>query len=70
MKNFSSLVGTMNWTGEHRAFTVETFIKTNESVTATQKPFRVHFKRGRHDPVPARNTIWYGIRTSEILDLH
>ena len=47
----------MNWTGEHRAFTVETFIKTNESVTATQRAFRVHFKLGRHDPVPARNTI-------------
>ena len=47
----------MNWTGEHHAFTVETFIKTNESVTATQRAFRMHFKLGRHDPVPARNTI-------------
>ena len=47
----------MNWTGEYRAFTVETFIKTNESVTATQRAFRVHFKLGRYDPVPARNTI-------------
>ena len=47
----------MNWTGERRAFTVETFIKTNESVTATRRAFRVHFKLGRHDPVPARNTI-------------
>ena len=47
----------MNWTGEHCAFTVETFIKTNETVTATQRAFRVHFKLGRHDPVPARNTI-------------
>ena len=24
----------MNWTGEHRAFIVETFFKSNESVTA------------------------------------
>ena len=47
----------MNWTGKHRAFTMETFIKTNESVTATQRAFRVHFKLGRHDPVPSRNTI-------------
>ena len=39
----------MNWTGKHRAFTMETFIKTNESVTATQRAFRVHFKLGRHD---------------------
>ena len=57
IKIFSGLVDTMNWTGEHRAFTVETFIKTNESVTATQRAFHVHFKLGRHDPVPARNTI-------------
>ena len=46
----------MNWTGKHRAFTMETFIKTNESVTATQRAFHVHFKLGRHDPVPSRNT--------------
>ena len=35
----------------------KTFIKTNESVTATQRAFRLHFNLGRHDPVPARNTI-------------
>ena len=50
-------VDAMNWTGEHRAFIVETFIKTNESVTARQRAFRLHFNLGRHDPVPARNTI-------------
>ncbi|XP_036366071.1 uncharacterized protein LOC118766599 [Octopus sinensis] len=50
-------VAAMNWTGEHRAFIVETFIKTNDSVTATQGAFRLHFNLGRHDPVPARNTI-------------
>ena len=50
-------VADMNWTGEHCAFTVETFIKTNESVTATQRAFCLHFDLGRHDPVPARNTI-------------
>ena len=47
----------MNWTGEHSAFTVKTFIKTNEAVTATQRAFRMHFKLRRHDPVPAGNTI-------------
>ncbi|XP_036366112.1 uncharacterized protein LOC118766669 [Octopus sinensis] len=47
----------MNWTGEHRTFIVETFIKTNDSVTTTQRAFRLHFNLGRHDPVPARNTI-------------
>lgn len=47
----------MNWTGERRAFIVETFFKTNESVTATQRAFRVHFRLRRHDPMPSRNTI-------------
>ena len=50
-------VDAMNWTGEHHDFIVEMFIKTNESVTATQRAFRLHFNLGRHDPVPARNTI-------------
>ena len=47
----------MNWNGEHRAFIVETFFKKNESITATQKAFRLHFKLKRHDPSPTRNTI-------------
>ena len=47
----------MNWSGEHRTFIVEMFIKTNKSVTATQRVFRLHFNLSRHDPVPARNTI-------------
>ena len=50
-------VANMNWTGEHRAFIVETFMKNNESETATRRAFRVHFRLGRHDPVPARNMI-------------
>ena len=37
-------------------FIVETFTK-NESVTATQRAFRVLFRLRRHDPVPTRNTI-------------
>ena len=45
------------WTGEHRTFIVETFIKTNESVTATQRAFRLHFNFGTYEPVPARNAI-------------
>jgi hypothetical protein len=47
----------MNWTGEHRAFIVETFIVNKESVIATQRAFRVHFRLGRRDAVPTRNTI-------------
>ncbi|XP_036359394.1 uncharacterized protein LOC118763768 [Octopus sinensis] len=59
ISRFPSRVAAMNWTGEHRAFIVETFIKTNDSVTATQRAFRLHFNLGRHDPVPARNTILF-----------
>ena len=46
----------MDWTGEHWIFIVETFIK-NESVTATQRAFRLHFGLGRQDPEPPRNII-------------
>ena len=54
----------MDWTSHHfrlpiwigQAFIVEKFIK-NESITATQRIFRVHFGLGRHDPVPTQNTI-------------
>ncbi|XP_050302993.1 uncharacterized protein LOC126740872 [Anthonomus grandis grandis] len=50
----------MNWTGEHRAFVIETFFKSNESVITTQRNFRTHFALGRHDPVPDRKTtlLW------------
>jgi len=46
----------MDWSGEHRGFVVETFFK-NESVIATQRAFRRHFRLGRRAPVPDRKTI-------------
>ena len=46
---------------EHHAFIVETFIKTNESVTATQQAFRLHFNLGRRDPQPAQSTILFWV---------
>lgn len=33
------------------------FIDNNKSVTATRRAFHVHFRPGRHAPVPTRNTI-------------
>ena len=42
---------------EHSAFIMETFVKTHESVTATQQAFCLHFNLSRHDPVPAQNMI-------------
>ena len=56
--NWTFLFAAVNWTSEHRAFIMETFIKTNESVTATPRAFRLHFNLGRHDPAAARNTIF------------
>ena len=47
----------MNWTDEHRAFVIETFMKNNESVITTQRTLRTHFALGRHAPVPDRKTI-------------
>ena len=47
----------MSWSGEHRGFIVETFCKNNESVIATQRGFRRHFRLGRRAPVPDRKVI-------------
>ena len=33
----------MAWSGEHRAFVIEEFVKNGESVVATQRSFRRHF---------------------------
>ena len=41
----------INWTGEHRAFNVEAFFKSNESVTATQRAFRLHLRLKRDNPL-------------------
>ena len=35
----------MAWSGEHRAFVVEQFVKNGESVVATQRSFRRHFSQ-------------------------
>jgi len=47
----------MGWSGEHRGFIVETFFKNNESVIATKRAFRRHFRLGRRAPVPDRKMI-------------
>ena len=46
----------MDWTGQHRPFIVETFIK-NETVTTVQWSLCVHFGLGSHYPAPTRNTM-------------
>jgi hypothetical protein len=49
------------WSLEHRAFTVETYFKNNDSVV-TQRIFRRHFNIHRNDSVPSRNIILLWVR--------
>ena len=51
----------MAWSGEHRAFVVEQFVKNGESVIATQRSFRIHFSLNRHDPVPTLQVKQYAV---------
>lgn len=41
----------MVWTGAHRTFAVERFLKNGESVVATQRAFRANCKLGQNDAV-------------------
>ena len=51
----------MAWSGEHRTFVIEEFVKNGESVIATQHSFRRHFSLNRHDPVPTGKTIHHWV---------
>jgi transposase len=51
------LVVVMAWSGEHRAYVVETYLKNAESVIAAQWLVRKHFRLGRNATVPDRKTI-------------
>ncbi|KAJ4443131.1 hypothetical protein ANN_04781 [Periplaneta americana] len=42
---------------EHRAFVIETFFKSGDSVVKTQRAFCLQFNVSRHGAFPARNTI-------------
>ena len=50
------------WSVEHRAFTVETYLKNNDSVVVTQRIFRQHFNIHQNDSVPRRNTVLLWVR--------
>jgi len=39
----------MAWSGEHRAFIVEEFIRNGGSPVATQRAFRIRFALGRQE---------------------
>jgi len=51
-------VYTMVWLGEHRAFTVEEFIKNGRSLVATQRAFRIRYALGRWEAVPDKKTFY------------
>ena len=60
-------VAMAQWTVEHRMFAYDAYVQNDESVTAGQRLFRVHFNLGRLDTVPSRNTIlrWiHSLRTA------
>lgn len=45
------------WTKTHRAFVIEAYFKSDDSVVATQRKFRQQFNIGRYGRVPERHTI-------------
>lgn len=45
------LVNNIVWSGEHRAFVVEEFIKNYGSLITTQRSFRIRLTLGQRDPV-------------------
>ena len=45
------------WTARHRAFVVEAFFKSGDSVITTQRLFQREFNVPRHGAVPSPNTI-------------
>ena len=56
---------TMAWSGEHRAFIVEEFIKNGGSPVATQRAFRIRFAPGRRDTVPDKKKIYLKAKVYE-----
>ena len=54
-------VYTMAWSGEHRAFIVEEFIRNGGSPVATQRAFRIRFALGRRETVPDKKTIYHWV---------
>jgi hypothetical protein len=51
----------MAWSGEHRAFIVEEFIRNSRSPVATQRAFHIHFALGRWETVPDKKMIYHWV---------
>ena len=50
------------WSVEHRAFSVETYFKNNDSGVVTQQIFRQHLNIHRNDSVPRHNAVLLWVR--------
>jgi hypothetical protein len=51
----------MAWSGEHRAFIVEEFIKNGGLPVATKRAFRIRFALGRRETVPDKKMIYHWV---------
>ena len=59
------------WTLQHRLFAYGSFVRSGESITATQRLFSREFNVDRHGAVPSRNTIFRWVenfRTGNIIN--
>ena len=54
---YQILIFAMEWTDFRWSFAVETYFKTQESISLTLKTFRNHFKLNKSVPLPAHLTI-------------
>ncbi|GBL82575.1 hypothetical protein AVEN_263665-1 [Araneus ventricosus] len=52
----------MVWSGEHRAFVIEAYLKNGDSVITSQRLFRRHFGLDRNAKVPDKKTILLWVR--------
>jgi len=50
------------WSVEHRAITVEMYLKNNDSVVVTQRLFRWYFNINQNDSIPSHNTVLLWVR--------
>ena len=48
----------MEWTGEHRAYLVQTYFKNGGYVVDALRKFRSHFKLNRNVSVPSRTAVY------------
>ena len=63
-------VYTMAWSGEHRVFIVEEFIRNGGSPVATQRAFLIRFALGRRETVPDKKKIYHWVSNFRQTVLH